>query len=245
MPQHLYPVLALGLVAAGANILGGYVVSYQKVGSRLLLCILVALGAGFLLAATFVVVLPASMALTPRTPWILLAGYLFVQFFQHTVAPHFHFGEETHLERHKRAHVGYVAVLGMALHAFFDGTLIASGFLISSRIGALLFVAVLLHKIPEGSTAASIMRAAGQSPRAARFSAEMIALATFLGIVSLSWTAGIVTYALPFSAGVTLYVAASDLIPEVNKEERVWVSGVVFLGALLYFLTDSLLDSLL
>ncbi len=237
--------MILGAVAAGANIIGGYAVSYQKVLDRFLLRLLIAMGAGFLLAATFVVVLPESFSLNPHTPWVLLGGYLFMQFFQHTVAPHFHFGEETHHERHARAHVGYAAVLGMTLHAFFDGALIASGFTISSKLGILLFVAVLLHKIPEGFTAASIMRAAGKSRRISRFSAELIAAATFLGIISVSLIAGTVRYALPFSAGVTLYVAASDLIPEVNREERAWISGVVFLGALFYFVTELLLTSLI
>ncbi|MBI4455629.1 MAG: ZIP family metal transporter [Acidobacteria bacterium] len=244
-PEQLYLTLLLGSLAAAANILGGYVVSYQKVIDRFLLRFLIALGAGFLLAATFVVVLPESMARNPYTPWILLAGYLFVQFFQHTLALHFHFGEETHHERHAQTYVGYAAVFGMILHAFFDGTLMAAGFIISNRVGVLLFIAVLLHKIPEGFTAASIMRAAGRSRRVARFSAELIALATFLGILSLSLAARAVHYALPFSAGVTLYVAASDLIPEVNKEERAWTSGVVFLGVLSYFLTDLFLDSLM
>ena len=237
--------LILGVVAAGANILGGYAVSYHKTIDRFLLRFLLALGAGFLLAATFLVALPASAALSTHASWILLAGYLFMQFFQHTLAPHFHFGEETHHERHQRAHVGYTAVFGLVLHAFFDGTLIASGLALSSKIGIVLFIAVLLHKIPEGFTAASIMRAARRSPRAVRLSAELIAAATFLGIVSLSLIARWVRYALPFSAGVTLYVAASDLIPEVNKEERVWVSGVVFLGVLSYFFTEWFLNFLL
>ncbi|HEY3130769.1 MAG TPA: ZIP family metal transporter [Acidobacteriota bacterium] len=245
MSKSFYATLILGTVAAGANVIGGYAVSYQKVVDRFLLRLLIAMGAGFLLAATFIAVLPNSLALNPQTPLILLGGYLFMQFFQHTVAPHFHFGEETHHEPYEQAHVGYTAVLGMTLHAFFDGALIASGFAISAKLGILLFVAVLLHKIPEGFTAASIMRAAGKSRRTSRFSAELIAGATFLGVISVSLVAAAVRYALPFSAGVTLYVAASDLIPEVNREGRVWVSGVVFLGALFYFVTELLLNSLI
>ncbi|HEY2933746.1 MAG TPA: ZIP family metal transporter [Acidobacteriota bacterium] len=245
MTKQFAATLVLGAVAALANILGGWFVSYQKSLDRLLVRILIALGAGFLLAATFLVVLPESMRLNVNTPLIVLAGYLLIQLCQHTIATHFHFGEETHHELHARQYVGYTAVSGMALHAFFDGALIASGFALSGRIGVLLFVAVLLHKIPEGFTAASIMRAAGRSRRVARFSAELIAAATFLGIVSISLIAGAVRYALPFSAGVTLYVAASDLIPEVNREGQIWISGVVFLGVLFYFLTELLLDAVI
>ena len=235
-------MLTLAFTAAGANILGGYVVTYQKETDRFLLRFLLALGAGFLLAAAFLVAIPASSSLSSHWPWLLLGGYMFMHLAQHTIAPHFHFGEETHHEPHRQAHVGYAAVFGMTLHAFFDGTLIASGLALSNRMGILLFVAVLLHKIPEGFTAASIMRAAGRGRRAARFSSWLIALATLAGVFSLPLISRWVHFALPVSAGVTLYVAASDLIPEVNKEERLWVSGVVFLGVIFFFLTEWILE---
>jgi zinc transporter ZupT len=245
MAEHVGATLLLGVVAAAANLIGGYAVSSQKMLDRFILRALIGLGAGFLLAATFLVVLPESNKINSRTPWLVLAGYLFVHLVQHTVAPHFHFGEETHHELHIHSRVGYTAVFGMTLHAFFDGALIASGFLLSRRIGILLFIAVVLHKIPEGFTAVSIMRAAGRSRRAARFSAELIGAATFFGVVLISVIEGTVRHILPFSAGVTLYVAASDLIPEVNREEGVWVSGIVFLGVIFYFGTEWLLNTLM
>ncbi|HEV8130004.1 MAG TPA: ZIP family magnesium transporter, partial [Acidobacteriota bacterium] len=85
MSQQFFTTLILGAIAAAANVLGGYAVSYQKMLDRFLLRFLIAMGAGFLLAATFLVVIPESAARNARTPWILLSGYLFMQFFQHTV----------------------------------------------------------------------------------------------------------------------------------------------------------------
>lgn len=244
MSRPFFYTLLFGLIAAGANIAGGYWVSYQKNLDRTLLKGLVALGAGFLVAATFIVIIPVSLDFH-AAPLLILAGYLFVQLFEHTIAPHFHFGEETHHERLVRSRVAYSALLGLAMHTFFDGALIASGFAVSSRLGFLLFVAILLHKIPEGVTAASIMRASGKSRRITRLSAEIIAVSTFAGILMVALVKELAQYTLPFSAGVTLYVAASDLIPEVNKEEGKWVSIVVFVGALLYFLTETFLDLVL
>jgi zinc transporter ZupT len=52
-----------------------------------------------------------------------------------------------------------------------------------------------------------------------------------------------VPYALPISAGVTLYVAASDLIPEINRENRSTASLVVFLGVALYYMTERVLET--
>ena len=74
-----------------------------------------------------------------------------------------------------------------------------------------------------------------------------LSAATFAGVVGVALLkerfAGSVAYALPFSAGVTLYVAASDLIPEVNRKEEKnpMVSIVVFAGVALFYLLHRLI----
>ena len=101
---------------------------------------------------------------------LVLAGYFLVHFFEHTVAPHFHFGEETHHEEISHAHASYAALLGLVIHTFFDGVAIASGLLVSTWLGGVIFVAIFLHKLPEGFTVASLMLASGQSrARGVRF----------------------------------------------------------------------------
>ena len=116
------------------------------------------------------------------------------------------------------------------IHTFFDGVAIASGLLVSSWLGGVIFVAVFLHKIPEGFTVASLMLASGQSRRAAFASSAILGGATLVGMALMFVLRSAVADALPFSAGVTLYVAASDLIPEVNREPGVGMAVLVFLG---------------
>ena len=89
------------------------------------------------------------------------AGYLSIQFFEHTLAPHFHFGAETHPESFMKPSAAYTAVGGLWIHTFFDGVSIASAFLVNFKVGLLVFIAILLHKMPEGFTVASIMLAIG------------------------------------------------------------------------------------
>jgi len=179
---------------------------------------------------------------------LLLAGYLSIQFFEHTLAPHFHFGAETHPESFMRPSAAYTAVGGLWIHTFFDGVSIASAFLINFKVGLLVFIAILLHKMPEGFTVASIMLASGRSARAALIATAAIGAATLAGVIAIAIIdarmGNSVGYALPFSAGVTLYVAASDLIPEVNhKEERnPTVSIVVFGGVALFYLLHRLIE---
>src|SRR5205085_11437618 len=132
----------------------------------------------------------------------VLLGYLLVHFFEHTITPHFHFGEETHADEFVRAHQGYSVVLGLAIHTFFDGIAIASGFAVSDWLGWIIFVAVFLHKVPEGFTAASVMLAAGRSRRVAWGASAVLGGATVLGVLAVAAFRNTVGIGLPLSAGV-------------------------------------------
>lgn len=236
--------IVLGIAAAAANLFGAYVVTRRKHWHEIFLKDFIGLGAGFMLAAVFLRLLPESLELTPLAPALILLGYFLVHFFEHTLAPHFHFGEETHGELMLQPAVAYSAVVGLTIHTFFDGVSIASGFLVSLPLGVLIFLAVALHKFPEGFTVASIALASGRGARGAWNAALTVAGATLLGVlVTHSWPTG-VTYALPVSTGVTLYVAASDLIPEVNEQRGPRMALVVFLGVALFGASSAALTAL-
>ena len=107
-------LLLFGVLAALANVLGGLVLfpgrrltSYKKSLKYLL-----ALGAGFMLAVTFFEILPKTILIWQRSRGagddslyvpmlLLLTGYLLTQFFEHTIAPHFHLGGEMHCDEHE------------------------------------------------------------------------------------------------------------------------------------------------
>src|SRR6266851_9819680 len=132
--------IILGLTAASANVLGGYFV-VRREWPRHFLKYFLALGAGFMLAAAFVEILPESLRLAGEPAlFLVLAGYFLVHLFEHTLAPHFHFGEETHLEEMSQHHARTSVLLGMTIHTFFDGVAIAAGFLVSTWLGAVIFV---------------------------------------------------------------------------------------------------------
>jgi zinc and cadmium transporter len=256
-------LLLFGLLAAGANVVGGIVLvksGAHRLGERFLKY-LVALGAGFMLAAIFIEILPETIGIWTETlqgesaaravvgaMTLLLAGYLCIQLFEHTLAPHFHFGAETHPESFLKPSAAYTAIGGLWIHTFFDGVSIASAFLVNFRVGLLVFIAILLHKMPEGFTVASIMLASGRSTQKALLATGAIGAATLAGVVGVALLnakiTGSIGYALPFSAGVTLYVAASDLIPEVNHKEEgnPTVSIVVFVGVALFYLLHKLIE---
>ena len=232
--------MLLGLTAAVANVAGGAVIVYRR-WQQHYLKYFVALGAGFMLATALAEMVPASVGLRGRDAGLLvLVGYLIVHFFEHTVSPHFHFGEETHEHEFVQRHKSWSVLLGLAIHAFFDGIAIASGFLVSMFLGWIIFVAVFLHKIPEGFTVASVMLASGRSRGLAWGSSALLGGTTLLGVLMMVITRQAVSVGLPLSAGVTIYVAASDLIPEVNREPGIRMALVVFLGVGFLFLMDHL-----
>jgi ZIP family zinc transporter/zinc and cadmium transporter len=237
----MHPVilsLLLGLTAAAANVFGGAII-VQKHWQRSYLKYFVALGAGFMLATAIVEIFPASLELRGKSAaYLVLLGYLIIHFFEHTLAPHFHFGEETHAAEFVHAHKGYSVLIGLIIHTFFDGIAIASGFMVSNWLGWIIFLAIFLHKIPEGFTIASVMLASGQSRRNAWGASILLGIATFAGVLTMAIFRQEVSFGLPVSAGVTIYVAASDLIPEVNREPGVGMALVVFLGVGVLFLLD-------
>ena len=233
----------LGLVAAGGNLLGGYFVVYRN-WQRRNLQYFVALGAGYMLAVAFLDVIPESVRLAGDSAFlVILIGYFLIHLFEHTIAPHLHFGEETHHQAVSRHHVRSTMLLGLVIHTFFDGVAIASGFLVSNWLGVVIFVAIFLHKLPEGFTVASVVLASGQSRRTAMFAAIWLGFATVAGVFLMGILHSQVGYALPISAGVTLYVAATDLVPEVNREPDTRMALLVFLGVALMLLLGKLFHS--
>ncbi|MBA2627550.1 MAG: ZIP family metal transporter, partial [Gemmatimonadales bacterium] len=228
--------LLFALVAAGGNVVGALVVvRHLRRGIRVIDTFL-AFGAGFMLATVILGMLPEVFA-SPGGAFYVLGGYLAVHLAQHVLTPHFHFGEETH---RVSASAGATALAGLSLHTFFDGVAIASGFLVSGRLGLLLFFAVFLHKLPEGVTIASLVLAGGQSARRAVLAALALGLATVLGVALTDVVQPLAHHGLAISAGVTLYVAASDLVPEFQAK-RGGSTAIAFFGGAAGFLVTQLL----
>ena len=265
MNTGLVQLLIFGLIAASANVLGGLIlfpIGVHKTYKKLLKYIL-ALGAGFMLAVSFVDVLPevveiwlkkensvsAESLIVPMI--LLLVGYLLTQFFEHTIAPHFHLGEELHSDHLISTSTAYTAIGGLLIHTFFDGVSIAAAAQVDYKVGVLVFIAVFLHKFPEGFTIASMILAAGKGRKEVVIATSLVGLTTLIGVLLfyfIGTSVGFsVAYALPLACGVTIYVAASDLIPEVNHHggKRPLVSMAVFAGAALFFVLHYLLRGIL
>ncbi len=232
-------VLLMGLIAGLADMAGGLLLLRMRADR--FLHGFVAFGAGFLVSVTLVEMIPESFTVAPRSaPLWFLAGFCLIHLLEHTLVAHFHFGEETHAEELVRRSTAYSITFGLAAHTFFDGIAIASGFRISSALGWLIFAGILLHKLPEGFTVASVMLASGRGARTAFLAATVLGVSTVAGVAVIYVWPGLVAVGLPLSAGVALYVAGTDLLPEVNRAHGLQYRILFFAGVVAFLLTRAI-----
>jgi ZIP family zinc transporter/zinc and cadmium transporter len=229
--------LLYGLAAAGANIVGALAVTSRTAWSLRALDGLLSFAGGFLISVSVVDLFPDAIKVAGASaPFVALAAYVLVYLTQHVIGRHFHFGEETHSVSEL---VSMSALIGLLMHTFVDGVAVASGLRVGTGLGALVFVAVLLHKFPEGLAISSLFLAAGSRRRTAVLAAAALGITTIAGVLLTDeWTL-LRTYGLAISAGVTLYVAASNLVPEFQDRPGWRIPASFVAGSALYFAARS------
>jgi len=219
--------LLYALAAVGANVLGALAVTSHAKWSLRALDVLLSVAAGFLISVSLIDLFPDALARNgARGAEVALAAYVLVHLTQHVLGRHFHFGEETHEVSQL---VGMSALVGLLMHTFVDGVAMASALRVSATLGGLVFVAVLLHKFPEGLAISSLFLAAGSGRGRAILAALALGLTTVLGLLLSDRIDFLREYGLAVSAGVTLYVGASNLVPEFQAK-RLWRLPAAFVG---------------
>jgi zinc transporter ZupT len=163
-----------------------------------------------------------------------IAGFFLIHFLEHGISPHFHYGEESH-SHSGSALTGLLALLGLSLHSFMDGMSITAAMRTHSGLGLMVFMGVLLHRIPEGATISSIFLVRGFGNRKAVIAAGILALAALVGSMSQEFLHIKLGPVLGLAGGLGLYVACSDLLPEAQKEKG-WKSTVGLLVGILLFI---------
>ena len=243
MPALVSAPLGYAALAALANVAGALVLTTRASWSRRSLEYLIALSAGFLVAVSLGELVPEAVATGIATGiatggaaggaigganagWWMLGGFVLVHLTQHALVGHFHFGEETHKVAPE---VGVSALVGLMLHTFVDGVAIATSFAVNERMGFLVLGAIVLHKLPEGLAIGSLFVATGRSVRAAIGAAAALGAMTVVGAALASPVALIANHGLALSAGVTLYVGGSNLIPEFQSKKG-WSHNAWFFG---------------
>jgi len=233
-------VLIFGSLAGLATLLGIYLIVKQEKWAQKNLIYLISFSAGVLLSFSFVHLLPEALDQSKGALFITLISFLAFYILEHALTLH---TCEEGGECPPHETFTLVSWVGLFVHSLIDGVVIGAGFEVSFALGILSTLAVLLHELPEGVSSMAIMLYGGYSVREAIKYSVWVALATPFGAV-ISFlllgktNSGLVGLLLAVAAGSFLYVAASDLIPEIHKKSRVLNIFLTLLGALVPFIAS-------
>ncbi len=219
----VYAILASALVSL-VSILVAIPFLFRKEIPQKTLLVLLAVSVGTLLGVVFLDFLPeaTSHGYTLGMVFTLLFGFLFMLLVEKLV----HFEHEEHHSKHQGHRHAYalapVNLIGEAVHNFVDGLVIAGSFAVDIGLGIAATVSIALHEIPQEIADLGVLLYAGLSRKRALLfnfiSALTAMLGTVVGLVLVGKLSGFTTFILPFAAGNFLYIAASNLTPQLHKE---------------------------
>ncbi|HYZ93776.1 MAG TPA: ZIP family metal transporter [Actinomycetota bacterium] len=226
---------AVGIVSALSAVGAVTLVINPRTVERALLG-LIAFAAGALLGDAFIHLLPemaeSESGFDLTASFALLAGV--ISFFVLEKVLHWH---HAHYPREEHVHpVAVTNLVGDAMHNFVDGSIVAASFLASTKLGIATSVAVALHEIPQELGDFAIFVRAGLKPRRALVLNLFSALAAVVGavvtLVVASSISGVERILVPITAGAFVYIASTDLLPELHKEPELGRSLVQLFGVL-------------
>jgi zinc and cadmium transporter len=195
---------------------------------------LVSLSAGALMGGAFLHLLPEASEILEGSSLFNVFLISFVSFFLIEKLLHW---RHCHKENCTVHTFGYMNLVGDSVHNFIDGLVIASTFMIDVKLGIATTLAVAIHEIPQEIGDYGVLIYAGFRKKTALIINYVVAFTVVLGGVVgyffFSSLNNILPYLLPFAAGGFVYIAASDLMPEIRKEANLKKSIVSFLVFLL------------
>jgi len=221
---------------SGLSLIGAVTLVVRPRTLERALLALIAFAAGALLGDAFIHLLPeiaeSETGFDLTASFALLGGV--IAFFVLEKVLHWH---HAHFPREEHVHpVAVTNIVGDGLHNFVDGSLIAGSFLVSTKLGIATAIAVVLHEIPQELGDFAILVRAGLKPRRALVLNMLSGLAAVLGAVVTLVLAGSIEgverVVVPLTAGAFVYIASTDLLPELHKEPEVGRSFVQLVGVL-------------
>ncbi len=225
MPALLQILIAV-LVVSFVSFTGIFLFLREKVIKKYLFY-LVSFAAGSLLGAAFFDLLPEAFqnGFREEIPLFILLGIL--SFFVLEKFLHWHH----HHTGKKEVHAfNYLNTVGDGLHNFLDGAIIAVSFLSSTKLGLAVTIAVVAHEIPQEIGDFAILIYGGWSKMKAAVINFLTALTAVLGALFAYFYSGIIEnsslYLTSFVIGGFIYIAATDLIPEIQKEKDLKKSSI-------------------
>ncbi len=208
--------IAISLIA----FVGLLTISLKEKLLKKLMLFLVSLSAGTLMGGAFLHLIPEAVELGSNAYFYVLSG--FILFFLIEKFLHWRHCHEGKCPVHTFA---YMNMIGDGVHNFIDGLIIAASFVADFNIGIATTIAIAMHEIPQEMGDFGVLVYGGYSKTRALFLNFVTALTAvaggIIGYVLSGSGYNLTPLLLPFAAGGFIYIAASDLIPEIRKEHRI------------------------
>jgi zinc and cadmium transporter len=219
-----------------------FVLKSKKISEYLLL--LVSLSAGTLFGGAFLHLLPEAVeknGFTLQISLLILGGILVFFILEKFIHWRHCHGQEVGDHIHRKQAIAPLNLIGDALHNFLDGLVIAGSYVVSIPAGIAVTVAVIFHEVPQEIADFGVLLYSGMSKKKALFlnflSAAVSIVGAVVGLIFASKSELFIELILPFAAGGFIYIAGSNLIPELHKKcggrDSLWHFALMFVGILL------------
>jgi len=218
------------LIVSSISLIGIIFINIKEAQLKKIILLLVGFSAGAMMGGAFLHILPeaAEKLDIKLLGIILIIG--FCLFFLIERILHWQHCHEGQCDVHTFA---YTNLIGDGIHNFVDGLIIVSSFIIDFNLGVATTAAVILHELPQEISDYAVLLYAGFSKKKALFfnfiSALLAVLGAIIGYFLFNTAEYLAVYLLPLAAGGFIYIAASDLIPELHKEKNLTKSLLSFL----------------
>ncbi len=238
-----FNILAISIIAGLSTIVGVYIVRTFKEWTKRNTTPIIAVAAGIIFGTAFLELVPESVELAGTIwPYWLLAGFVLFFILEQFMVMHACSDKDDPCSHSPSR----TAVLGIGLHSLVDGMLIGLGFEVSTAVGVIATIAVIVHELPEGVFSYTLLTHGGVQERKAVFYSWLIALATPVGtlltlLLVRGWSEQVVGALLALTAGNFIYIAATDLIPETHKKSAKSSTILVIVGIIIVYVLHEIL----
>ncbi|MFH0971633.1 MAG: ZIP family metal transporter [Candidatus Micrarchaeota archaeon] len=217
-------IIAATVLVSLISLIGILILQVRRGWADRLLFFFVSFAAGTFLGAAFLDLLPEALEAcnAQNALYYTLGGILVFFIIEKVVHWHHHHSMHKKSEMHGIKPLGYLNLIGDGLHNFFDGVAIAASFMASMPTGITTTIAVIFHEIPQEIGDYTVLIYSGFKPKRALALNLLSALSAVLGALAFYYFAAFVEnfaqIALAFTAGMFIYMATTDLVPELHKE---------------------------
>src|SRR3989344_8510814 len=232
----LYTLVSVVVVSL-VSLIGILVLYFKKENLDKTLLLLVSLSVGTLLGGAFLHLLPEAaeyQGFTLQISFYVLAGILVFFIIEKFI--HMHHSHKLEAKRHHHAyHLGFMNLLGDGIHNIIDGMVIAGSYIVDTNLGIATTITVILHEVPQEIADFGILLYSGLSKMKALLlnflSAVLAIVGAVIGILLNNASESFVRILLPFAAGGFIYIAGSNLIPELHRKCKL-IDTVLHLSAI-------------